>query len=149
MFYLIASVIGLLVAGFVLSPLWLEHRLWSRLVVPEGRALLEDQRDVLLRDLKDLEFDQRMGKVDEADYTELRAALVENISAVFDELEKASRTARGGSVLDLEIEVEVLIARARLSMQLLDAVWQCVCGRQMPDADKFCASCGAPRPQAA
>lgn len=148
MLTLIASLIGLLVVGFVLSPFWLEHRLLARMAVPERSAVLEEERDVLLRDLKDLEFDQRMGKVDEADYSEMRAVLIENTNAVFDELENISRPVQGGGWLDLEIEAEVLIARARLQLAL-GALWKCVCGRRMSEADKFCATCGAARPQQA
>lgn len=148
MLTLIASVIGLLVVGFVLSPFWLEHRLWSRMAVPERRTVLEEERDVLLRDLKDLEFDQRMGKVDEADYSEMRSALVEKTTTVLDELEASTAPAQADGWADWEIETEVLIARERLKLSLR-VLWKCVCGRDMSEADKFCANCGAARPQQA
>lgn len=44
-----------------------------------------------------------------------------------------------------EIEIEVAVARAR-AQRSKSTFWNCAqCGRQMQDADQFCASCGVAR----
>lgn len=50
-----------------------------------------------------------------------------------------------------EIEIEVAVARLKLQKKSSGAKnppgWQCVCGRAMQSDDRFCASCGAMRPE--
>ncbi len=126
---------------------------------------LEARREYLLRELKDLEFDHRTGKMDAEEYAELRSATAEEASAVLQELdavrgERRGRQ-RGGALLNgarqymaQEVEIEVLIARARRQLKARPVAdnstssWQCACGRVMSNDDRFCASCGARRPTA-
>jgi hypothetical protein len=129
------------------------------------RDALEARREYLLRELKDLEFDHRTGKIDAEEYAELRAATAEEASAVLQELDAVRGERRGrqraGALLNgarqymaQEVEIEVLIARARRQMKARPVAetsvssWQCACGRVMSDDDRFCASCGERRPAA-
>ena len=168
--------LGFLISAIVITivgaPLFREHRAWTVLAPHTRRTVLMEQRDTLLRELKDLEFDRRMGKIDDADYAELHAALAGRTTAVLDALEALKPTGRGrnGSAAPsahfaLDAEAEILVARARLRLrggkaeskltakpqkpvsELSNGVWQCQCGRTMKSSDKFCASCGANRPQ--
>ena len=148
MFYVIATILCAAVAAFVAAPLFRERREWVNLPAPARRAMLIDERDMLLRDLKDLEFDRRMGKIDDADYAELRSTTANKATAVLNALEGPQLTS-GRALLDREIETEVLIARARLKSQmqaLKTDDWTCTCGRRMSAADKFCGNCGAAKP---
>lgn len=165
--YALGFLISAFVVAIVAAPLFREHRAWAALAPHTRRAVLLEQRDTLLRELKDLEFDRRMGKIDDADYAELHTALAGRTTAVLDALEALKPTGRGrnGSASAswhraLDVEAEVLVARARLrlrggqsdkqkaaSVKLSDSAWQCECGRTMKNNDKFCASCGASRPQ--
>jgi hypothetical protein len=124
--------------------------LWSRqtLAVAADTSLLE-RRDNLLRQIRELEFDYSMGKIEPDDYQTLRADLSSQTSQVLDQIEGQSGAKPENRVLDFSplslaeaaLEIEVLVARARRKNQ----TWQCACGRVMANSDRFCASCGAPR----
>ena len=154
MFYLLAFLISAAVVAFVATPLFRERRAWAHVPHPARRAMLLDERDTLLRELKDLEFDRRMGKIDDEDYADLRASTAKKATAVLDALEQPKAAPSERARLEREIEAEVLIARARLKLQATAAPasagsesWQCAaCGRRMAKSDKFCANCGAARP---
>jgi hypothetical protein len=50
---------------------------------------------------------------------------------------------------EIEAEIEIAVAREKLRFQMhapRSAGWSCDCGRKMDAADKFCGSCGAPKP---
>ena len=174
--YALGFLISAVVITIVGAPLFREHRAWAVLAPHTRRAVLLEQRDTLLRELKDLEFDRRMGKIDDADYAELHSALSGRTTAVLDALEALKPTGRGrnGSAAPsahyaLDAEAEILVARARLRLrggkadskpltnhatrtqkpvnEPANDAWQCQCGRTMKSSDKFCASCGANRPQ--
>ncbi|HEY0074385.1 MAG TPA: hypothetical protein VGB77_09805 [Abditibacteriaceae bacterium] len=165
--YALGFLISAFVVAIVAAPLFREHRAWAALAPHTRRAVLLEQRDTLLRELKDLEFDRRMGKIDDADYAEMHTSLARRTTTVLDALEALKPTGRGrnGSASAswhraLDVEAEVLVARARLrlrggkvetrhsaSEELPDGAWHCECGRTMKRSDKFCASCGASRPQ--
>ena len=149
MLYLISFAICVAVVAFVAAPLFNERRAWVQMPAPARRAMLIDERDALLRDLKDLDFDREMGKLDEVDYAEMRADSAQKASAVLEALESGVASPNGRGRVQRDIEAEVLIARARLRLQKAPGGWKCVCGRQMSDSDKFCASCGAVRSQSA
>lgn len=162
----------------------------------ESILRLEARREAVLRDLKDLEFDFRMQKFEASEYAELRASMAAEASEVLQRLEevrgsqsKSSQPKSGEkrrretpSAVDMsttgeaavaarlaaEIEIEVMIARARRRLaqpasttngaaqsilddeklaqsEALEDVWRCACGREMTGDDRFCASCGAAR----
>ena len=129
-------------------------------------AALQARRDNLLREIKDLEFDRRMGKMDKDEHDAIRAELAAQAKAILGQIEtlradnssspspkRARKTAprAGEGQLELEIESEILIARARRRLsenrRTEAALWRCDCGRMMQVSDAFCASCGAPRPR--
>ena len=179
MILFLSILIGAATTLYISAPFW-----WHRMATlplpaaatkrPENdRTALLERRDALLRDLKDLEFDLEMGKIEPDDYAQLRATTATAAAQVLERLEAVSPTPsgsrkrrKGASVtepatatrmplnLELEAEVEILIARARQQLAAppqaangrVATDWQCAaCGRVMPDADRFCGSCGQPR----
>lgn len=173
MFYAIAFLLCATVALCVAAPLFRERRAWVGMPLHTRRTTLIEERDAALRELKDLEFDRRMGKIDDADYAELQAATASRATKVLDALEALSPTPRsrnGAGRYALEAEAEILVARVRLQRQGKASVvsdsrspqtvapsekaveqaadtWKCTCGRIMSNQDKFCASCGVARSQ--
>ena len=160
---------SLVTAFYIAAPFW---RVRREQTAPRSAAsrhqqalvALQTRRDNLLREIKDLEFDRRMGKIERDEHDATRAELAAQAKAVLRQIEalnaKKAAPRRARSVasetsdrhLDLEIESEILIARARhrLSENHREALrWHCDCGRTMQDSDAFCASCGAPRPREA
>lgn len=134
------------------------------------RAALLERRDTLLRDLKDLEFDLEMGKIEPDDYAQLRATTAAAAAQVLERLEAVtsatggSRKRRKGSAanatatmrlpsnLELEAEIEILIARARqqLTSSSKTANGARTNGHLMPGSvtDWQCAACGRVMPDA-
>jgi hypothetical protein len=169
--YALGFLISAFVVAVVAAPLFRERRMWAALAPHTRRAVLLEQRDTLLRELKDLDFDRRMGKIDDADYAELHSSAAARTTAVLDALEALKPTGRGrnGSssaswLRAIDAEAEILVARARLRLSggnvriasetasekasaTTNDEWLCQCGRLMSSSDKFCASCGASRPQ--
>jgi len=167
--FLLAAVVCLGTAFYIAAPLrrGRSEQPAARSSAAEDRATLMARRDALLHDLKDLEFDRNTGKIGDNDYNEMRAATAEAASTVLQQLEtNAQPLGAARRRLELEAEVEVLIARARrgltraplaapsngaLPQAVLTAAfqaggWACAaCGRVMGKHDRFCASCGATR----
>lgn len=118
-----------------------------------GRKTLVEQQRTLSRQIKDLEFDNSLGKLDAADYDQWRTDLNERLTSVKTRLQEAppaTSSARSSTrYSDFDLEAEILIARARRkrAVQSLspENSWTCACGRTMSDEDRFCASCGSAR----
>lgn len=113
------------------------------------RELLAEKHNSLLRQIKELEFDRSMEKINAEDYQLLHVQLSARAAQVQQSLEQ-SETTGSAAIPDFDIETEVLVARARRkrasqNVSLSGAIWTCACGRVMSEEDKFCASCGAPR----
>jgi uncharacterized membrane protein YdfJ with MMPL/SSD domain len=72
---LAAAVVVLVALPFLREPVVADDRLDAPSEVEERRLTLVEERDRALAALKELEFDHRTGKVDEADYRELIAPL--------------------------------------------------------------------------
>ncbi len=155
MLFLCIALISALTLWYILLPLW---RPAAALATSPATPIetLPERRDNLLRQMKELEFDYSMGKVDANDYERMRGELASETSDVLSRLE-ASSAPRGSATrthnLDVEIELEIQIARARRRLvpsgptPRADDLWHCTeCGRQMAGSDRFCASCGARRP---
>ena len=96
-------VIGVLALAFITMPLWMGS---------SGKATL--RRAPLVISREQLELDRELGKIDAAEYDELNALLPREEpkfgSALAESLVGAFRRKRK---LDLSVEAEVLVARAR------------------------------------
>lgn len=68
---LAAAVVVLVALPFLREPVASDDRLDAPSVAEERRLALVEERDRALAALKELEFDHRTGKVDDADYHEL------------------------------------------------------------------------------
>jgi cytochrome c-type biogenesis protein CcmI len=114
MLWIVCAVAVVVAGGFVLAPLFRS--------APGAEAGGETERDRLLerktacyRNLKELEFQFRMGRLLEADYEELRAEHRAEAARILEELERLG--ASGGA--------------------------RCPgCGARCPPGKKFCADCG-------
>lgn len=155
MLFFCIALISALTLWYILLPLWRPAAALTTSPATPTETLPE-RRDNLLRQLKELEFDYSMGKVDASDYGRMRDELASETSDVLSRLEASSTRhdpASSTRNLDLEIELEVQVARARRRFAptgptpRADDLWHCTeCGRQMAGSDRFCASCGVRRP---
>ncbi|MBV9468339.1 MAG: hypothetical protein JO316_17345 [Abitibacteriaceae bacterium] len=174
MVLIVAALICIATALFISVPFW-GHRV-EGIPLPlitrtqgEDLGVLVEQRDALLRDMKDLEFDLEMGKIEADDYAQLRASTAAAASAVLQKIETITtpatqdtrRKKRKGSAAgtdfiserelhhqslaqraELEAEIEVLITRKRRKLAASQVVSN---GHAAPIATSGswqCESCG-------
>jgi hypothetical protein len=99
------------------------------------RAALEREKNLVLRSIKDLEFDRAMRKVSEKDFTEMAARLRARAAGLMRQLD-----AGAGYREQIEKEIEKRIGQA------VEEPRKGVCGecKTANDLDaRFCKSCGA------
>jgi hypothetical protein len=109
-----------------------------------ARAALEREKALLLRSIKELEFDRGMGKVSEKDFGEMSARLRSRAARLMRQLD-------AGSIYrdQIEKEVERRLATApnpksRLSAATSPQANQCPACAAVNDVDaRFCKQCGA------
>lgn len=149
---------GLAAAGFyrMLSPLVGDRSVAATEALSErARAVLAREKSLVLRALKDLEFDRSMGKVSQADFEEMAGRLRTRAMSLMKQIDEdgtgyrtiierelsarlAARAAAG--VVEPAVEA-VPVAEPVLSEQP-DTPGLCACGTvNDPDA-RFCKRCG-------
>ena len=102
------------------------------------RAALEREKTLVLRSIKELEFDRAMGKVSEKDFTDMSARLRARAARILRQLDAA-----GGYREQIEKEIERRIGPAK-SAKAQPRTIACVSCQTPNDADaKFCKNCGA------
>ena len=102
---LIGLIAVALAVAFVLYPLVVPRRPSRGVLADE----LAEQRATIYRQVLELEFDYRMGKLSEADYHELTQALLARASALLAQAEQTNLS------LEARLEEEIAAARAALA----------------------------------
>src|SRR5439155_16093673 len=129
-------VLFLLVGAFVAYPL-LRPAAWSGKTSPA--AELFARRDRMYGELRELEFDFRVGKVTEEDYREARENLETEAARVLRAIELRTR--------DVAEEIERDIQRARSEQRRANLCPSCQAA--IAPGVRFCPSCGAAQSVAA
>ena len=169
---IIAILIGLImfaaVAFYISRPL-----LKARRVDTDDKTLsLEAQRESLYTQIKELDLDHATGKVNDEDYTRLRAALVAEAAAVLQQIDgiaqqPAIASAKAAAPVAATDDVEALIAtrrktrstaaskpadtdveaaiaaRRKIAAPAVSELKCPQCGKPISADDAFCAKCGA------
>jgi hypothetical protein len=100
------------------------------------RAAIEREKTLVLRSIKDLEFDRVMGKVSDRDFAEMSARLRSRAAGLIRQLDS-------GSGYRDEIEKELAKRIGSAPPAAIVATRTCTCGvTNDPDA-KFCKNCGS------
>ena len=112
----------------------------SEVLAGRTRAALERDKTLVLRAIKDLEFDRAMGKVSEKDFAEMSARLRARAASLLRELD---RGAGYRNAIEREIAARV---NARPSAQLASpkppGEGGCECGTANDPDARFCKQCG-------
>jgi hypothetical protein len=103
-------------------------------------AVLLEQRDVLYATIRELDFDHRMGKVDDEDYRRMRGEYAGQAVALLKEIDRGN--GRGRAADEVEQEVASLRKKGRGGKAQASATCPS-CGSGMKAGDRFCARCGA------
>jgi hypothetical protein len=128
-----------LAAWRALAPLaGLYHRAGGGILAGRTRAALERDKALVLRAIKDLEFDRAMGKVSEADFEELVPRLRARAMRLMRELD---RTGDYREEIEREIARRVGAAAAASSAPAAPGL-RCACGTPNDPDARFCKACG-------
>jgi hypothetical protein len=96
------------------------------------RAALERDKALVLRSIKELEFDYAMKKVGQGDFEEMRSRLRARALRIMRQLE-------AGDGYRTEIEREIV---ARLGTEPVAVSGHCTCGTANDPDARFCKNCG-------
>lgn len=134
MLWIVCAVAVVVAGGFVLSPLFRETAPGASVpgADPGGeteRERLLERKTACYRNLKDLEFQFRMGRLEEADYERLRAEHRAEAAAILAELDRL-RAPNGAR------------AAGPAAKKGREASRCPACGAAAPPGKKFCADCG-------
>ena len=108
------------------------------------RAALDREKSLVLRSIKDLEFDHAMGKVSEKDFTEMGARLRTRAAGLIRQLDAGTNYRQA---IEAEIEKRVHVKRAEQPQQpaavpaTTTRLCLSCCTPNDPDA-RFCKGCG-------
>lgn len=141
MLVLACTAMTLLAGVFVLTPLFKEPKgnLEVELLAETELDRLLNRKAIVYTNLKDLEFENKMGRLSEADYRRLEAGYRSEASVILKELDEL------GVEKDVEdsIERDVAARKARLFSAGRPEAGTCPeCGTTVVPGKKFCADCG-------
>lgn len=119
---------------FVFRPfLTTRGRIGEKDVGPGGGTRLVEEREALIDAIRELDFDYRMGKVEEDDYRATRSRFENRAVELMRAIEEAA-----GPTPEIEDRIEQEIAALRKK----DTVSCAGCGWETPDGARFCPQCG-------
>lgn len=125
---------------FVIRPFFASHGRIRERSRREGRrrSMLED-RERIYAAIQELDFDHRMGKVEEADYRQTRARYEKDAITLLRTLDKSS--SRTEAVAG-QIEAEIAALRKKRSSRTCPD-----CDAVLPTDARFCPGCGVSIPR--
>lgn len=129
---LLALALLTLVLLFVLRPFLLPPSLPP---LPTEREQLLAQKEMLLAQIRALDFDAETGKLAAADHAADRERLLAQATAVLQQLDATQ---------DTTLEAEIEAAVRQLRQQLRGSTTCPHCRAAVSPGDKFCANCGRP-----
>ncbi len=134
---------GLAAAGFyrMLSPLVSDPADIALEPLSErARAVLEREKALALRALKELEFDRSMGKVSQADFEEMAGRLRARALSFMKQLDEDASGYR--SVIERELQARLASAPATPAESVTVVAGVCTCGTANDADAMFCKRCG-------
>lgn len=97
---------------------------------------LVERREQLLAGIKEIEFDQAMGKFPEGEYQQVRQQLEAEAMGVLHQLDLFKGQPDWGTALEVRIEKDILALRQQSKSHCPS------CGANRRPTDRFCADCG-------
>jgi hypothetical protein len=106
----------------------------SEILAGRTRAAIEREKTLVLRSIKDLEFDRAMGKMSEKDFLEMSARLRTRAAGLLQQLDQGTASYRE--------QIEKELAR-RMGPTVVPSTRACATCGTANDADaRFCKACG-------
>jgi hypothetical protein len=134
MFILACTLLTLLAGVFVLIPLFVEPKgnLEVELLAETELDRLLNRKAIVYTNLKDLEFEYKMGRLGEGDYRRLEAGYKSEAAVILDKLDHL------GAEKDIDDQIERDIANRKKRLYSSASASE-------PAAGEACPSCGTPR----
>jgi hypothetical protein len=147
---LLALALLLLVAAFIARPVVEQTASRTADEAASAAGDLITQREAILIELRELDFDHAIGKISDDDHAAQRARLVARGAELLRLLDKLPADEAPGPAGDLDAEIERLVSARRkpqapaAARRQLAASARCPsCRRPTALDDKFCPHCGA------
>ena len=121
----------------ILSPLVLPAVDAPMTIAGRTRVALEREKTLVLRSIKELEFDFAMGKIAKADFDEMSGRLRARALGLMRQLDEG-----GGYREQIAKEVQERLSDPSIRLKA-DTTGLCDCGTQNDPDAKFCKNCGA------
>jgi rRNA maturation endonuclease Nob1 len=139
----IACTAVVMIAGFyTLRPLFREPEgnLDIELLAETELDRLLNRKNVIYRNLRDLEFEHKMGRLSDADFQQLAAGYKHEAAGVLERLDQLNASQN----LDEAIEKDIAARKAKLSGSgsKRDRGRCSSCGAEIISGKKFCPDCG-------
>lgn len=144
MLLLACTILTLLAGVYVLTPLFREPKgnLEVELLAETELDRLLNRKAVVYTNLRDLEFENKMGRLSEADYRRLEAGYMGEAAAILEKLDQLGVE----KDIDEKIERDVTARKARLfapgPTPTAEGGTCPACGAAIIKGKKFCADCG-------
>jgi len=144
MLWIACTAIVMIAGLYTLRPLFRESEgnLDIDLLAETELDRLLDRKNVIYQNLRDLEFEYKMGRLSDADFEQLEAGYRNEAAAVLERLDQLDAAEH----LDEVIEKEIAARKAKLSgpgpKGRRDASLCPSCGAEKIPGKKFCADCG-------
>ena len=144
MFLLMCTLMVILAGVYVMTPLFKEPKgnLEAELLAETELDRLLNHKAVVYSNLKDLEFEYKMGRLSDDDFRRLEAAYKSEAATILQKLDQLGAE----NDFDEAIEREIAIRKKRLfsldSVQMPDTLRCPACGAEIVAGKKFCADCG-------
>jgi rRNA maturation endonuclease Nob1 len=134
----------LLAGVYVLTPLFKEPKgnLEVELLAETELDRLLNRKAIVYSNIKDLEFEYKMGRLSDADFSRLQAGYKNEAAVILQKLDQL------GAETDIDDNIEKAVSgrRARLSSPGPSTAQQArrcpSCGAEIISGKKFCADCG-------
>jgi hypothetical protein len=128
---MLLSVAVVLVVGTLLFTLFVRSQDVPEAPLESPTAHLEERKSQIYENLRDLQFEFRLGKLSDADYQKTKVDLQRELAKVLAEIDTVQLTS------------PLQPARAKIAKTLVKASDQCPhCGAKFPQPLKFCGECG-------
>src|ERR1035438_7881122 len=101
---------------------------------------LEDRKAQIYENLRDLQFEYRVGKLSDEDYQQTKLGLQKELATVLKEIEKFAPTPVEAAPPPQEVETSAQNGAARPAQAPANLCPHC--GASFPNAMKFCGECG-------
>jgi len=144
MLLLACTILTVLAGVYILMPLFREPKgnLEVELLAETELDRLLNRKAIVYTNLKDLEFENKMGRLSEADYRRLEAGYMSEAAVILGKLDELGVE----KDIDEKIERDVTARKARLfapgTAQAAEGETCPACGAAIIQGKKFCADCG-------